>query len=105
MKRILITIAMITLSGCSLGSTAHVGEHFTLSGTPEGVRAFGDTLIGALKTSKEQPSDDNQYLKTRRHYETNVTARQLNKPKSFIEKLFAQDVTDENTVQQEGAGS
>lgn len=92
----------LVITGCA--STSHVGEHFTMSGTPEGIRAFNDGLIGALKTSKEEPRAKNQYMAMRRDYEQNVTARELHRPKGFIQKLFAADESSDVDTN-EGAGS
>lgn len=83
-----LALALI-FTGCA--NTSHVGEHFTMSGTPEGIRAYSDYMVGSLKTSKEEPRARNQYLAMRQDYEANVTARELHKPKGFIQQLFAND--------------
>lgn len=102
-------VALVTvgaISGCGL--TAHTGEHFEMAGTPEGIRAFSDTLVGSMKTAKESPNAPSQYFRHRNSYEREVTARELHRPKSFLQKLFEQDesrdTTDSNTVTEE-AGS
>lgn len=76
--------ACVALSGC--GSMNYAGDHFAMSGSPEGIRAYNDGLIGALKTAKEKPDAHNQYFETRKAYENNVTQRD-NNHHSFWEKL------------------
>ena len=82
--KILAIGILATLTGC--GMTAHSGEHFQLSGSPEGIRAFGDTLNGALKTAKESPDANNQYFQSRGFYESQVSIR-ASQP-GFFQKLF-----------------
>jgi len=73
------------LTACT-SMTAHTGEHFEMSGTPDGIRAFSDTLIGSMKTAKEKDNAPNQYFKARNTFEQNVTARQAQP--GFFQKLF-----------------
>lgn len=82
---------LLTLSGCSLGSTAHTGEHFVMSGTPQGIQAFGDTLIGSMRTAKEKDNAKNQYFAHRADYEKNVTER--TKQPGLLQKLFSSEQT------------
>lgn len=82
--KILAIGILFALTGC--GMTAHSGEHFQLSGSPEGIRAFGDTLNGALKTAKESPDANNQYFQSRGFYESQMTVR-ASQP-GFFQKLF-----------------
>lgn len=92
-----ILIATVVTTGCA--STGHVssGEHFAMYGTPEGIRAYGDYMIGSLKTGKEKPKARNQYLAMRLTNEAQYTARELHKPKSFLTKLFEQDESRDET--------
>lgn len=48
-----ILIATVVTTGCA--STGHVssGEHFAMYGTPEGIRAYGDYMIGSLKRARK----------------------------------------------------
>lgn len=85
-KKILICVCVVSiLSGCA-SLQGHTGDHFTLSGTPEGIRSFNDGLIGALKTAKEKNSARNQYFAHRKHYEEQTTLR--NAQPGFFQKLF-----------------
>lgn len=87
---ILVTLAasgLLVLSGCSGMST--VNQDFVMAGNAEGLRAWSDGLVGALKTSKESPDSENQYLTTRRHNERERTLRDV--PPSFLQKLLSSD--------------
>jgi hypothetical protein len=44
------------------GGAAHMGDYATISGTPEGIKALGDTLIGMQQTAK---TDSTQYFNQR----------------------------------------
>lgn len=84
MRKLIIGIVLVSCSGCA--TTGSVGEHFQMSGTPDGIRSFGDTLVGALKTAKETPNARNQYFKHREVYESNVTVRDTQP--GIFNKLF-----------------
>lgn len=90
MKKIdvVFVVAIVALSGCA-GLTAHSGEHFEMAGTPDGIRAFGDTLVGAMKTAKEKDSARNQYFAARESYEREVTTR--DSTPGFFQKLFVSE--------------
>ena len=77
-------VAVLSVTGC--GAAMHSGDHFVLSGTPEGIRAFGDTLNGAMKTAKEAPDAGNQYFQARGFYEAQVTQR--NAQPGLFQKMF-----------------
>lgn len=99
MKRLItLTILVTSLSAC--GSMNYAGDHFAMSGTPEGIRTFSDLLIGTQKTAKEAPNAKNQYFATRENYEQNITVRSLHKPKGLIQKWFDSDITDSTTIEQ-----
>jgi len=85
----LLTLTVILLAGC--GVSGHGGQYVALSGTPEGIRALGDTLNGALKTAKEGPDSANQYFAARADYESQVTAREAHP--GLFNKLFSPSAT------------
>lgn len=85
-------IACLHIAGCS--TTANTGQHFTMTGTPDGIRAFGDTLVGSMKTAKESSDANSQYFASRAEFEKNVTARELS-PKGFFQKLFGKETSNE----------
>lgn len=87
MKKVIFVFAIAAVvSGCS--ATSHVGQHFTMSGTPDGIRAFGDTLVGSMKTAKESSDSNNQYFAHRNEYERNITTRETQNQPGFLQKLF-----------------
>lgn len=72
-KKILVVGLMIVLSGCSGMST--MNQDFVMAGTPEGIRAYNDGIIGTAKTAKESPDADNKYFAHRGQEEAENTAR------------------------------
>lgn len=98
-KTLLLVTSLATLVGCA--GTTSMNQDFTMSGTAEGLKAYGDFINGTLRTAKEDPKDHNEYMDMRKVHEREVTAREAirNKaPKGFIQQLFGRDTTDENTV-------
>lgn len=85
MRYIILSALFAFSTGCGL--TAHSGEHFQMSGSPEGIRAFGDTLIGAVKTGKEGPDAPNQYFISRERYEAQETVRKTSP--GLFQRLFS----------------
>lgn len=84
MRKVILLGSIALMTGC--GVMGHAGDHFQLSGTPDGIRAFGDTLNGAMKTAKEGHDSENQFLGYRAAQEREITKRKT--APGFIEKLF-----------------
>lgn len=84
MKKVILLGLLASMTGC--GVMGHAGDHFQLSGTPEGIRAFGDTLNGAMKTAKESHDAENQFLGYRAVQEREITKRKTSP--NFIQQLF-----------------
>jgi len=59
------------LAGCSTTATSH---DVTLTGTAEGMRAFGDTIIGIQKTMVE-PKNESKYFANRQLQEDEISKR------------------------------
>lgn len=99
MKKILVVTLLATLVGCT--GTTTMNQDFTMSGSADGLKAYGDFVNGSLRTAKEDPKDTNEYLAMRKTSEREVTKREAIKaraPKGFIQQLFDRDVTDESTI-------
>lgn len=74
-------LARLLATGCivccvtACAGSGHMGQYAQLSGTPEGIRALGDTLIGMNRTAKEAPEQNSEYFAHRRTQEQHATER------------------------------
>lgn len=71
----MVTLIAALASGCA--GTAYMGDRAEISGTPEGLRAMFDGLNGSMKTAKEAPDAQNQYLTFRSVYEQYKNQKQM----------------------------
>lgn len=73
MKKKTLIVVMMFLTGCSGMST--MNQDFVMAGSPEGIRAYNDGIIGTAKTAKESPDADSKYFAHRGQEEAENTAR------------------------------
>lgn len=91
MKRLILGCLVISSSACA-SLHASSGENFTMTGTPEAIRAYSDMVIGMSKTAKESANARNQYFEARKSYEAQVTARSAQP--GLFQKLFSQESSE-----------
>jgi hypothetical protein len=86
LARLLMTGAVVVcVTGCA--GTGHMGQYAQLSGSPEGLRALGDTLIGMNRTAKESPEQTSEYF-AHRHNEMKHETERARIP-GFFQGIFA----------------
>ena len=49
-KAVCLVVLLATMSAC--GTTMHAGDGFSMYGSPEGIRAYNEGLIGAINEAK-----------------------------------------------------
>lgn len=76
-------LILICINLCACGGNAHMGEYAQISGTPEGIKALGDTLIGMQQTAK---SDSTQYFNQRNTEVVEYTKRAT--APSFLQQVL-----------------
>lgn len=81
-------VALIALFGSGCAGTGHMGDYAQFSGTPAGLKALGDTLVGMQKTAKESPDAANEYMALRVKQDEQETRRAT--APGFFTGLFAQ---------------
>lgn len=84
-KLMKIMAACILASCIGCASTAKIGEHAEISGSPNALRALFDGFNGSLKTAKESDDASSEYFAARNIYEKEETKRAM--PVSFWEKM------------------
>lgn len=82
---IVLAIAMVGLSAC--GMTVNPPEHITVSGSPEGMRAFGDAMSGLIINGKASPDKKTAHTIMRTAQEKEITKREMTP--SFLASIFA----------------
>lgn len=86
-------LARLLATGCivccvtACAGTGHMGQYAQLSGSPEGLRALGDTLIGMNRTAKEAPEQNSEYFAHRRTEMQQETERA--RIPGFFQGIFA----------------
>jgi len=86
-------LARLLATGCivccitACAGTGHMGQYAQLSGSPEGLRALGDTLIGMNRTAKESPEQSSEYF-AHRHNEMKHETERARIP-GFFKGIFA----------------
>lgn len=73
MVGVTILALAIALTGC--GAAVSSGDHITLTGTPEGMRAFADLSNGLIRTGKESAEQPSEFFAHRATQERESTAR------------------------------
>lgn len=73
MKTLFIGLVLAVTSGCSVASST--GDHFTMTGTPKGIKAFSDYQNGIIRTAKESRNQSSEYFAHRGTEEKEHTNR------------------------------
>ncbi len=75
MKQILFLSSILLLSGC--GAVMTTGDHASLSGSPEGIRAMMDGFGGLITDGKASPDQDTAHWIARKEQEKELTKRSM----------------------------
>ena len=75
MKTLIVFTSLILLSGC--GAVMTSGDHASLSGSPDGIRAMLDGMNGLITSGKASPDRTTDYAIMRAEHERERTKRAM----------------------------
>lgn len=84
MKTLIVLSSVLLLSGC--GAVMTTGDHASLSGSPEGIRAMMDGFNGIISSAKASPDQKTDYATMREEHERERTKRAMTP--GFLSGLF-----------------
>ncbi len=93
MKQILFLSSILLLSGC--GAVMTTGDHASLSGSPEGIRAMLDGMNGLITSGKASPDRTTDYAIMRGEHERERTKRAMTP--GFLQGIFQRNGASNTT--------
>lgn len=98
MKKLMVVLCLCSVVGC--GGVLNVGgDHASLSGSPEGIRAMLDGMNGLIVNGKASPDKRTAHILMRQNQEKEITKRSM--APGFFANLFnrqsASNVTNVDT--------